>query len=337
MARAFSFVPLVLVPLVFVLLGCAPASSPAAAARPFAPSRACSEAEYRRLDFWLGEWDVATPDGTPDGTNELVQIAGRCAIEERWTDRDGSLGRSVFYFDRAADTWAQVWVTSTGAWKEKREVRGGPKGAVVFEGRVPRPGGGASLDRTTLTPLPDGRVRQVIAQSADDGATWRTWEGVYTRKKPAVACAAGEFRQFDFWVGRWDVLVKAKAAGGEWTEAKGKNEVRTTLGGCVIEESFHAAGPGPAWNGHSVSTFARGKWRQTWVDDSGSYLPFIGEWKDAEMALYGEPQSKDGKTTQMRMVFSHITKDAIHWSWERTTDAGATWSPVMTIDYARRL
>src|SRR5512140_2765931 len=143
---------------VFTGLGCAPAATTPAASRPFAPSRDCTEADYRRMDFWLGEWDVTTPDGTPDGTNEVVAVAGRCAIEERWTGRDGGVGRSLFHFDRAAGAWAQTWVTSAGGWKEKREVPGAAAGAIVFEGRVPRAGGGTARDRTTLTSLPDGRV-----------------------------------------------------------------------------------------------------------------------------------------------------------------------------------
>jgi hypothetical protein len=40
-------------------------------------------------------------------------------------------------------------------------------------------------DRTTLTPLPDGRVRQLIETSNDDGRSWETrFEGFY-RRRPA--------------------------------------------------------------------------------------------------------------------------------------------------------
>ncbi len=318
-------------------LGCG-APSTASASAPFVASHGCSETEYRRLDFWLGEWEVTTPDGKVDGTNRITKVAGRCALEEDWRDHDGSRGRSVFFFDRGEKAWKQIWVTSDGAWKEKREVSGAPPGGLRFEGRVPLPGGGAALDRTTLTPLPDGRVRQVIAQSTDDGATWRTWEGLYSRPKARPSCEAKEHRQFDFWIGTWDLVVRARKSPGSeaWDEAKATNDIRATHGGCVIEESFHADGPGNPWAGHSVSTFTKGKWRQTWVDDQASYLPFVGEWKDGAMTLTGEPQSANGKPFQMRMVFSEITKNAIHWTWERTTDEGATWTPSMTIDYHRR-
>jgi hypothetical protein len=42
------------------------------------------------------------------------------------------------------------------------------------------------LDRTTLTPLSDGRVRQVIEISRDHGTTWQTgFDAYYTHPKPA--------------------------------------------------------------------------------------------------------------------------------------------------------
>jgi hypothetical protein len=205
---------------------------------------------------------------------------------------------------------------------------------VRFVGELPQPGGGTVLDRTTLTPLPDGRIRQVIEQSKDGGKTWHSWEGVYTRRPRTPACTN---RDFDFWVGAWDVVVRAPPAPGkEWAEAKGVNRIESTYGGCVIEEHFTAAGPGAPWAGHSVSLFQAGKWRQTWVDDSGSYLAFTGGWDGKQLELRGEPQEKAGVRTVMRMVYSDIAPDRLHWSWERSVDDGRSWTPAMTVDYKRR-
>jgi hypothetical protein len=35
------------------------------------------------------------------------------------------------------------------------------------------------------------------------------------------------------------------------------------------------------------------------------------------------------------MVFSDIDEDAFHWRWERSSDGGATWAPLWTIEYRR--
>lgn len=157
---------------------------------------------------------------------------------------------------------------------------------------------------------------------------------------PSKACAAPEHRQFDFWIGEWDLVLRARKSptSDEWSEATATNHIRSLLGGCVIEESFTAAGPESPWAGVSVSSYQpqTSKWRQTWVDDQGSYLAFAGGWQDGKMTLLGEPRVKEGKTIQMRMVFSEIRQDHIYWTWERTEDAGGAWTPMMTIRYTRR-
>ena len=310
-----------------------PAKSP-----PYAANATCSADDYRRLAFWIGEWDVTSDGGKREGTNVIAQVEGGCAIEERWTEATQGTGRSLFYFDASIGRWKQVWVTSEGGWKEKVERDDAPAGSIAFEGEVPRPAGGVARDRTTLTPLADGRVRQVIEQSIDGGATWKRWEGIYTRKAASPACSAAEHRQFDFWIGDWQLVVRTRSAPGAdtWVESRATNEIRATYGGCAIEEHFRAEGPDEPWSGHSVSTYAEGKWRQTWVDDQGSYMTFVGRFSSGEMILDGEPMTKDGKSFRMRMVFTAITKEALTWRWERTDDDGAHFRPTMTIEYARR-
>jgi hypothetical protein len=148
--------------------------------KPLPATAPCAKAAAHRLDFWLGRWEVRNPSGGLEGTNVIERVLGGCAILEHWTDADGSTGKSLFYFDALGARWKQVWVTDTGQFKEKSE-RSDFAGGVRFQGEIPRPEGRPLQDRTTLTTLPDGRVRQVIEQSADGGATWRAWEGLYTR------------------------------------------------------------------------------------------------------------------------------------------------------------
>ncbi len=98
----------------------------------------------------------------------------------------------------------------------------------------------------------------------------------------APPCRAPEFAQFDFWLGDWTVRWTDKEKG----EQVGSNRIRKTLDGCVILEEFDGR-PGTPLVGTSVSTFVprAGKWKQTWVDNSGSYLDFEGELRDGRMVL----------------------------------------------------
>lgn len=147
---------------------------------------ACADVPgFAELDFWLGEWVVRVGEQEV-GRNRIEKVLGGCAVEEHWTGAGGQRGQSLFYFVPALEEWRQVWVTETatgtGGVKEKRLVERLAGGGVRFQGEVPVAGGGSYLDRTTLTPLDGGRVRQHIEISTDGGATWRTtFDAVYAR------------------------------------------------------------------------------------------------------------------------------------------------------------
>jgi hypothetical protein len=155
----------------------------------------------------------------------------------------------------------------------------------------------------------------------------------------AAACNTAEHRQLDFWIGDWDVKIRARNAPDKdaWGESTGTQHVESILGGCAINENFSAGGPQP-WAGKSYSVWVPklGKWRQTWVDDSGNYLAFTGGIEAGTMTLYGEPREADGKTIHMRMVFQDVTPRSLHWEWQRTEDHWATHKLMMAIDYVRR-
>ena len=141
---------------------------------------------FAKLDFWLGDWNVFVGNELA-GTNRIVKVLAGCAIEEHWTGAGGSRGQSLFYYLPATQQWKQVWVTENalrpGGIKEKSLVAEFEDGGLRFQGLITLPSGGSYLDRTTLTPLPDGSVRQQIGVSEDDGATWRsTFDAVYRRK-----------------------------------------------------------------------------------------------------------------------------------------------------------
>ena len=89
--------------------------------------------------------------------------------------------------------------------------------------------------------------------------------------------------------------------------------------------------------GVSVSTFnpALGKWQQTWVDNSGGYLDFTGEFVDGKMILSREAIVQE-KPIKQRMVFYNIAENELDWNWERSNDDGETWQVVWHIHYQRK-
>ena len=151
---------------------------------------------------------------------------------------------------------------------------------------------------------------------------------------PANPCATSEQRQLDFWVGEWDLTWPGDKAGAV---QHGTNSVRRVLDSCVVEENF-SGGTDMHLRGKSVSIFdatAR-KWKQTWVDNEGGYLDFVGELKDGQVTLGREVTRPDGGKRMQRMVFKNIGAGEFDWSWEGSRDGGKTWKVVWPIHYQRR-
>jgi hypothetical protein len=133
-----------------------------------------------------------------------------------------------------------------------------------------------------------------------------------------------ENHEFDFWLGEWDVF---------WSDKKGVNFVEKILDGAVIKENFE----GDGLVGISVSIFSKedNRWHQTWVDNSGSYLDFVGEFSDGKMVL-ARNGIVEGKPVKQRMIWHKITKDAFLWNWERSDDDGVSWRALWKIEYKRK-
>ena len=155
----------------------------------------CDGDAYRRLDFWLGEWEVHSGDRSV-GDNRIEKVLGGCALLEHWSSADGGRGKSLFYYVPAEDAWKQVWVTSSparpGGVKEKVLLESYDGPGVRFQGRIRLRGGGSYLDRTTLIPRDGEGVRQVIETSSDGGDSWEVrFDGLYLPVEGASGAQGG--------------------------------------------------------------------------------------------------------------------------------------------------
>jgi hypothetical protein len=98
------------------------------------------------------------------------------------------------------------------------------------------------------------------------------------------------------------------------------------LDGCVVQENFSSQASIPL-RGTSVCIFDTnaGKWKQTWGNNEGAYLDFVGEFKEGQMILEREAIGKDGKKSLQRMVGKNIAVSEFDWSWESSQDGGKNW------------
>ena len=145
-------------------------------------------------------------------------------------------------------------------------------------------------------------------------------------------CSYPEAKQFDFWVGTWKAEWKNK----DGIEREGTNTIKKILGGCVVEENFDG-NPGAPLIGKSLSVYVPRlkKWKQTWVDNSGGYLDFVGGFKQGKMILSRDLLNKEGKEISQRMVYYNIKEGSFDWNWERSLDNGKSWNVMWKIQYTR--
>lgn len=78
-------------------------------------------------------------------------------------------------------------------------------------------------------------------------------------------CRSAEHRQFDFWIGSWQVPTGS---------ASSADFITSGLDGCAIFEDWHGAG---GFHGRSMSAFdaSDGQWHQHWVDDHGFFPLYL--------------------------------------------------------------
>ena len=131
-------------------------------------------------------------------------------------------------------------------------------------------------------------------------------------------CATDTHRQFDFWVGEWEV-----------TNAEGKvvgtNRISSILGGCVILEEWKSAGP---YAGKSLNMYdaANDRWHQTWVDNGGLLLELNGRLEAGNMVLSGSRPGAEGAEVLHRITWEPLENGDVRQRWDTSTDDGATWA-----------
>ena len=172
-----------------------------------------------------------------------------------------------------------------------------------------------------------GRVRPVILSSTEFESLMNGAEfaGLLSQMKP---CTAPEYRQFDFWVGDWDVQNPAGASVGH-------NLVTLEQEGCLIIEHWTSATGGQTGTSFNYYDVRDKKWHQLYLDNSGNAGAFP--------AMAGTLQSD-----HMVMLTDNDGGQVSRWAWyvlspgkvrqmaEQSTDGGKTWQITWDSVYVKK-
>jgi tetratricopeptide (TPR) repeat protein len=141
-----------------------------------------------------------------------------------------------------------------------------------------------------------------------------------------------EARQFDFWIGDWDVTA--------WTGATvtlgnhGVNHIAAELEHCIIHERWTSA---TGSKGESINFWDpnRRAWRQIWMDEGQWSLDYEGEYKDGAMRFNGWSRGPNGQRRLEKLTFFNISRDTVRQTFEQSTDSGKTWQTTFDGRYVR--
>jgi tetratricopeptide (TPR) repeat protein len=181
-------------------------------------------------------------------------------------------------------------------------------------------------------------IEQIVAMGANKGLHDRvvgapelaSLEG-NAKYNEAVAkllpCGTPEYRQFDFWLGNWEVRDPAG-------NVVGHNDVTLNLDGCMLMENWKSVA-GHA--GMSMNYFepTDGTWNQIFIDNGGvpsGWPPLKGKLVDGKMVL----SSPDGVTPKTRWIWSKSGDGRVRQMAEQLGDDGKTWSVIWDSYYGKR-
>lgn len=131
-------------------------------------------------------------------------------------------------------------------------------------------------------------------------------------------CSSEKVHEFDFWIGEWDVYKFGTDT------IVGHNVITPVANGCALMENW--AGGGSVGNSLNKYNFAKGKWQQMWVDNSGGTLLIEGGYNDGKMIMENEQQRRDGKgVVKNRITWYNNSDGTVRQFWQQSIDAGKTW------------
>jgi hypothetical protein len=153
---------------------------------------------------------------------------------------------------------------------------------------------------------------------------------VASAQSPVAPCTRPEHRQFDFWIGEWDVTLPNGSRAGT-------NRIRAINGGCALQEEWTGArgSTGTSLNAFDAST---SRWHQTWVGSDGLVLLLDGGVRNGAMELSGITTGPNDTRTLHRVRWTPLggAQATVRQLWESSTDDGKTWTVAFDGTYRRR-
>ncbi|QBY04612.1 hypothetical protein E2K93_09515 [Thalassotalea sp. HSM 43] len=131
-------------------------------------------------------------------------------------------------------------------------------------------------------------------------------------------CSEAEYRQFDFWLGQWQVTNKQN-------DNVSASKISSILDSCVILEEYQTPN---GFKGKSLNMYDKQRkvWHQTWTDNSGLLLQLEGTLEGQSMVLKGRGKSAQGALLWHKISWTPNSDGSVRQHWQQSLDDGKTWA-----------
>jgi hypothetical protein len=159
----------------------------------------------------------------------------------------------------------------------------------------------------------------------------------------AQGVCQGESRNFDFWIGEWDILNRNRGPEDpRWFDTGSATaRIYPVVAGCGVVEHWRGNAFGDFTVGFSLRAFnpQQGGWDLVllWPNDGDPRFGELnGGFRHNRGEFYSRNLTAEGDTTLTRFTFSDITPNTLRWQDGNSIDGGQTWNSSWIMEFSRR-
>jgi len=132
----------------------------------------------------------------------------------------------------------------------------------------------------------------------------------------AAQCSDKAYREFDFWLGHWQVTTKND-------NVVRYNKISSINGGCTLLEEYSTPS---GYQGKSFNIYDKQsqQWHQTWTDNSGLLLLLNGKRVGNQMILMGHTINKGDKINN-RITWTKNADGTVRQHWQSMGSQENSW------------
>lgn len=174
-----------------------------------------------------------------------------------------------------------------------------------------------------------------LALAACFGATASTQAQQAPRPTQPYCEVTPEYRQFDFWLGTWDVYNNAP--GDNNGKHAGVNVIEKGEGGCVLYERWKGDGGGSGFSMNYYNAIKK-EWRQVWIAPAAYSIDYSGGLDEAgRMVLEGTIYvDRRGDSVPFRGTWTPNADGTVRQFFEQYDAESDSWQPWFDGKYVRR-